>query len=377
MIGLIILAIYLGGNIFFGLVNGPMSLEHLLKAKGLAIALVAALAACLINPYGAEILWFPFRVTSDRFIMDRVTEFLSPNFHEVLPFKYMLLATVGALALSRTPLNIIEVSLVLLLSYMALYSARHVSLFAIIVAPILLRSIESILRDFPDRLFQSYQLRVANLLAIESNGRRYRWPFAGIILIAGLGIAGKIQYGFSEKKFPVAAVDFLKKEPIAGNMFNNDEFGDYIIFTAWPAYRVFMDGRSDMYGEKYGSDYLRVANAQRGWKDVLEKYNITWVLFDTESPLTAALQEQKDWQPIYSDKVATLFVKNVPLHTALLQKLCYRAKEIAARSQTYAKASTSPKPGLRRSENERRAPSYRLNANLTNRHQLACAVEST
>jgi hypothetical protein len=81
-----------------------------------------------------------------------------------------------------------------------------------------------------------------------------------------------------------------------------------------------MDGRSDMYGEKYGRDYLRVANAQRGWKEVFEKYNITWVLFDTESPLTAALQEQEDWQPIYSDRTATLFLKNVPAHAPLLQK---------------------------------------------------------
>ena len=320
IIGLIVLAIYFGGNVFSAFADGPKSLEHVLKAKGLAMAFIAALAACLINPYGAEILWFPFRVTSDRFIMDRVTEFLSPNFHEVLPFKYMLLITIGAFALSRTALNLIEVSLVLLLSYMALYSARHVSLFAIIVAPILLRSLVSILRDFPDRLFHAYQRRVANLLAIEKNGRQYLWPSAGIILITGLGMAGKIEYGFSEKKFPVAAVEFIKKEPIAGNMFNNDEFGDYLIFTAWPDYRVFMDGRSDMYGEKYGGDYLRVANAQRGWKDVFEKHKITWVLFDTESPLTAALQEQKDWRPIYSDKVATVFVKNIPSHAALLQK---------------------------------------------------------
>ena len=70
--------------------------------------------------------------------MDRVAEFLSPNFHEVLPFKYMLLAAMAALALARSSLNVIEIGLLTLLSYMALYSVRHVSLFAIIAAPILL-----------------------------------------------------------------------------------------------------------------------------------------------------------------------------------------------------------------------------------------------
>ena len=320
VIGLVFLAIYASGNIFIALIDLSKSAEHIHKAKWLTIIFIPTFAVCLINPYGPEIYWFPFRLTSDRFIMDRVTEFMSPNFHEVLPFKYMLLAILGALALSRSALNLIQVSLVLLLSYMALYSARHVSLFAIVLAPILLRSLESILRNCPDRFLKSYYLRVANLEAIERQAKNLVWPAAGLLLIVGLAMAGLIRFDFSDKKFPVAAVEFLKKEHISGNMFNSDEFGDYIIFAAWPTYRVFMDGRSDMYGAKFGSDYLRVANAQRGWKDVLEKFNITWVFFDTESPLAAALLEQKDWQPIYSDKVATIFIRKVPAHADLLKK---------------------------------------------------------
>jgi hypothetical protein len=321
IIGLVFLAVYLGGNILYALTQTEAkSREYKRKAKALSIVFIAALAACLINPYGIEILWFPIRVTSDRFIMDRVTEFLSPNFHEVLPFKYMLLVAIAAMALSRSPLNVIEVTLLLLLSYMALYSARHVSLFAIVVAPILLRSVENSLVRAPYRFLQIYRKRIENLTAIDSGTKGYLWPVASISLILALALAGLIQYRFSDEKFPVAAVEFLKKEPISGNMFNNDEFGDYLIFAAWPTYRVFMDGRSDMYGEKFGSAYLRVASAQLGWKEIFEKYDISWVLFDTQSPLTAALQEQRDWQPIYSDRVATIFVKKIPAHAALLEK---------------------------------------------------------
>ncbi len=331
VVGLVLLAIYLGGNVFYAFSAGVVkSQDHLRKAKILAILLFTTLVTCLINPYGIEIFWFPIRVTSDRFIMDRVTEFLSPNFHEALPFKYMLLATIGALALSRSALNLIEATLVLLLSYMALYSARHVSLFAIVVAPILLRSLKNLLTQRPPtRLLQFYRRRVENLRMIDGTVNGYFWPFASILLILGLGATGAIDYRFSDKKFPVAAVEFLKREPITGNMFNNDEFGDYLIFAAWPAYRVFMDGRSDMYGERFGSAYLRVANAQRGWKEIFEKYDITWVLFDTDSPLTAALQEQSDWQPIYSDRVATIFLKKVRAHAPLLEK--YPSASLAKR----------------------------------------------
>ena len=320
MIGLIFLVIYFMGNIFYALIRtGTNRAQHIRKAKSLGLVLLATLLACLINPYGWEILLFPIRVMSDRFIMDRVTEFLSPNFHEVLPFKYMLLITIGALALSRTSLNVIEVSLLLLLSYMALYSARHVSLFAIVVAPILLRTLKTILHEFPNRLLQFYQKRVDNLSSIDGSVKGLLWPVVGASLIVLLALLRNLEYGFSPEKFPVAATEFLKKERISGNMFNNDEFGDYLIFAARD-YRVFMDGRSDMYGEKFGNDYLRVANTLPGWKAILERYHITWVIFDSESPLTAALQEEKDWQAIYTDRVATVFVKKILAHASLLQK---------------------------------------------------------
>ena len=81
-----------------------------------------------------------------------------------------------------------------------------------------------------------------------------------------------------------------------------------------------MDGRSDMYGEKLGSAYLRVANVLPGWKEVLSQHNVSWIIFDTDSALTAALRNEVDWQSIYTDKVATIFVKKVAAHQSLLAK---------------------------------------------------------
>lgn len=319
--GLILLTIYLGGNFLYMLVDDPVDFqEHARKVKKLSAILLASIVACLFNPYGPEILWFPFRLTSDRFIMDRVIEFLSPNFHDTLPFKYMFLGTIGVLAVSRRTLTLIELVLVLLLSYMALYSVRHVSLFAIVIAPILLRSCENLLTQLPARFVHAYKARIDNLRAIDAEVKGYFWPIFSCLLIVGLAALEVLQYRFSENRFPVAAVEFLKKEKISGNMFNNDEFGDYVIFAAWPSYRVFMDGRSDMYGERFGSAYFRVAQAQRGWKEVLKEHNISWVFFDTDSPLTAALLEQSDWQVVYSDRVATIFVEKSPVHSSLLAK---------------------------------------------------------
>ena len=72
-------------------------------------------------------------------------------------------------------------------------------------------------------------------------------------------------------------------------MFNNDEFGDYLIFSAWPQYKVFTDGRSDMYGEKHGSPYLKVAGVQPGWKEILNRYDISWIFFQTQTALIGGI----------------------------------------------------------------------------------------
>lgn len=319
--GLVLICLYLGGNLLSSLCSPPQeSKEHQKKAKTLLGYLILTIVACGINPLGFEILLFPLKLTSDRFIMDRVIEFLSPNFHEALPFKYMLIATIGALALSRAPLNFIECGLVVLLSYMALYSARYMSLFAMIIAPLLLKCSDSVLGNLPVPFGRFLQARNRNLAGIDVKVGGYIWPICAALLVIGLGLGGGLQFTFDEKRFPVAAVKFLDRELISGKMFNNDEFGDYIIFSAWPRYRVFMDGRSDMYGQKLGSAYLQVANVQPGWKEILAQNQISWVIFDTKSALTAALHGDPDWRPIYTDEIATIFVKSIADHGPLLAK---------------------------------------------------------
>jgi len=144
----------------------------------------------------------------------------------------MLLALIGALALSRSSLNVIDLMLVILLSYMSLYSARHVSIFAIILAPVLFKACAGIIRRAPDAFGRFYRKRNLNLRSIEIGVHGYAWPMASVVLIVTFAAAGSLSYRFNDKIFPVAAVEFLQRESIAGNMFNNDEFGDYMIFTA-------------------------------------------------------------------------------------------------------------------------------------------------
>jgi hypothetical protein len=112
-------------------------------------------------------------------------------------------------------------------------------------------------------------------------------------------------------------------------MFNDDEFGDYIIYAAWPRYKVFIDGRTDMYGAARVKEYVTLSSASEGWEALMEKYQFSWVIHGANSMLSKTLLARPDWHRVYSDKVANIFVKSLPQHEKLIAKYgpAERAKE--------------------------------------------------
>jgi hypothetical protein len=320
VLGLLLLGVYLSGNLGTYLFGG--SRERGLagpRLKRLALMGAACLVATLLNPRGYHLLAFPFSLVSNRFLMDNVTEFLSPNFHNALPYKYFLLFTLALLSMSRKRLDVIEVILLVFFTYMSLYSARYIPLFAIIATPILLRQLQTALRrESPFAEF--IQQRSRNLERLDASAKSHLWPVLAVILVCALALGRLIEFKFNDREKPVAAVEFLKAAHLQGKMFNDDEFGDYVIYAAWPQYKVFFDGRSDMYGETWGRQYTKVARLSPDWGRVVEKQGFSWMFLPARSPLAVVLLRDENWQLIYSDSVARIFVKNRPENAAVIEK---------------------------------------------------------
>lgn len=316
--GFILLAIYLFGNIATFL----KSKDELIKKRitNLVIIIFLCLAATLINPYGYKILLFPFKLTSNKFIMDNVNEFLSPNFHEPMFFTVLLFITIGTLALSKKRLNAIEFMLILLFIYMPLYSIRYVPLFAVISAPIISRHLQNLLEENKGRFKSFLNNHAMRISSIDSSAKGYLFPLLSIIFVLSLSLSGEIRFSFDKKSKPVDAVEFIKKEKIKGNMFNNDEFGDYIIYAAWPQYKVFFDGRSDMYGTEMMKEYFKITRIQPDIDNVLEKYKIDWIIYNSGSSLSMYLLQKESWKLIYSDGVADIFVRDIKENQNLIEK---------------------------------------------------------
>jgi hypothetical protein len=283
------------------------------KIKYFLLATMVSLLVSFANPMGFHALLFPFEVVSNGLIVDNYGEFLSPNFHYAAftPFRYFLLLMILFFCTFKRRLNFIELAMIFIFTNMSLLSGRYIPLFAVIVAPILSKH--------GDRMLNGINNNFSNLIvskarvheSIDMSAKGYIWPTLALLVVVGLTASNRIEFKFDEKIKPVDAVEFLKKGYISGNMFNNDEFGDYIIYSAYPKYKVFIDGRADIYGNEKLQDYLNVMNMRPGWEKVMGKYNIDWIIYNTDSPLSQYLNLKKDWKLIYTDNVANIYIKNI------------------------------------------------------------------
>jgi hypothetical protein len=320
IMGFILLIVYITGNFLKAHFAKEERGIASSRIKKLILFFSLCLLASLLNPQGYKILFSPFEPATNKIIIEYVYEWMSPNFHGILIYEYMLLLMILVLGISVKRLNVIEVILVLMFTYMSLFAGRFIPLYAVIVSPILGKQVDRIIKELKGKGFLKEFISTSdNMASVDSMTKWNLWSIVAMVAVVLMCFTGKINYRFDENKMPVDAVEFLKKEKIQGHVFNSDDFGSYIIYAAWPEYEVFFDGR-DMYGKERTEELLKVGGVKRGWEDVLKKYDITWVIYHNESALSTLLLESPDWQLIYSDKVANIFVKKTPENQPLIDK---------------------------------------------------------
>jgi hypothetical protein len=113
---------------------------------------------------------------------------------------------------------------------------------------------------------------------------------------------------FDERFFPVKAVTWLEQHPPTGHMFNEFDWGGYLLLKLWPNQQIFMDGHTHIYGEELTKEYERVTAMTPGWQNILAKYDVTWVIVRTNTPLINSLTSSSEWSVAYQDNTAVILV---------------------------------------------------------------------
>jgi hypothetical protein len=336
LIGFVLLGIYWLSAVWCGQgANRDKFNEFLAKmswkaqARILAAVGFASALASLANPYGWKLHAHIYRYLSNRFLMDHIDEFRSPNFHGVAEkcFALLVLATIVALAARGRELRVSEGLVTLFAVWSGLYAARNLPVSSLLLALVIGPLLSNAIKSFRERNIRWRNLSVGvasfaeRMGAVESSLRGHVWVIAALLVTGLVAAQGGSRLGpdqwmnahFDEKRFPAAAVDFLKNQEAQATVHERpaimapDYWGGYLIYRLYPQTLVAMDDRHDLYGEEILKSYLKMMHGEVGWEGLLDQYQIRCVLVPKGSPLANILEKSPLWKSVHADDTASIF----------------------------------------------------------------------
>jgi hypothetical protein len=303
------------------------------RLRTLTLAGILSAAVTLLNPYGFKLHVHIYRYLSNRFLMNHIDEFQSPNFHYVAQkcFAGLLMLTLVALAGRQRKVSLSQLMVVFFAVYSGLYASRNIPVSALLlilaIGPLLSDATEGLGARFRGRgaRFKASKFVSSSFLprmkAIELSLQGHIWPIAAMAFTFWIAAHGGslnatplMDAHFDAKRFPAAAVDYLEKQNVQGPLLrpllSPDAWGGYLIYRLYPRTKVVIDDRHDFYGETFLKSYLKMVHLEPGWDEFLNQYQPGCVLVPSDSALANILAETPGWQPIYSDDVARAFVRS-------------------------------------------------------------------
>jgi hypothetical protein len=277
--------------------------------------------ATLINPYGWGLHKHIVDYLNSSFVMDTVQEFQSPSFRGeyMLQFEVLLLAGIAISGILLAKKRFVEALLILFWARASLTSVRHVPIFVIVATPLLVAQLSAGWNEVTRGKPRTSILGIFRDLGNEFSGKGLRptiWaPLA--VLILGMSMAsaktGDIwPAGFPKERFPIAMVNRYGTllAPPSGQVlriFTSDQWGDYLTYRFYPRMRVFVDGRSDLFGAALGKEYIHMAQGNYDWEQLLDSYRIDIAMVPLEWPLAELLKRNPRWLLLKDDGLGILF----------------------------------------------------------------------
>ncbi|MFC1709823.1 tetratricopeptide repeat protein [Candidatus Omnitrophota bacterium] len=133
-------------------------------------------------------------------------------------------------------------------------------------------------------------------------------------------------WGESRKNFPKKAVDFIINENLPPRLFNDFNSGSYLIGRTYPKRKVFIDGRTEFYGDEFLKIYSDAADGDKETiQKLINKYDLdgfflTMALSNFDEKLAKYLLDDPQWKAVYFDEKALIFLKDTPENQRIIRK---------------------------------------------------------
>jgi hypothetical protein len=298
------------------------------RAWRFVLCSVGCFGASLINPYFISLHKHMFTFLHDSYSFEHIIEYQSVSFHSPMAWTWEIMMLVGAVGAFRELLRkqFVYAFMFVLWGHLGLLAGRNVPIFMLLAAPLAAKNLAELLSavrqapvsDWVKKASAGFDRLAAEVNVID------RVPRIHLTSIVALGIVAALVYApqppekfsptYDTKRYPAKALKFLGGAGITNRIFTDDEWGDYLLYTLYPT-KIYIDGRSDMYGEKFCLNYIDIQNVKYDWEHSLARYGVDTILLPTTTSLAGALKESRNWRVVYDDHLAVIFrpVASAPL----------------------------------------------------------------
>jgi hypothetical protein len=258
-------------------------------------ALLASALATLANPFGWRIYGVVYDLVTQGGGLRQISEMQAIPFRDFLDFLILLLALGSAAALARQRRFVLfETGLLAFACLMSFRSMRDEWTLAIVAAAILASTIGN--REKPTIQLPRFATGFAMIAA-------------GLLMVAGFRLMHvnndrlKAQVASA---LPVHAVEVVQARGYAGPLYNNFDWGGYLIWAL--RMPVSIDGRTNLYGNERMDRWIATSTAQPDWSSDTLLTSAGLVIESVKSPITQILRMDSHFQLVYEDKLAAVFV---------------------------------------------------------------------
>lgn len=319
-----LLLFLLGGGVLVGealdrwlrrkLEPAPLSWRQLGWLLG---ALVVALAAIAINPNGPALYLYPVETSAIQAHRDFLAEWSPPDIGSLpgqLFAGFIVLGVIPAFAFGWRRMRLADAFILAGLTVMAGTAARFLLVAGPIGAGIIALSMAPALsRTRMGRALAPTFRRMAEP-SRPSHAAAVNLALAALLVIAGLlitfaRISPSAQEDAIAQHMPVGAVDWILANDPGDRPFNAYSWGGYLGFRR-PGTPVYIDGRSDIYGDAPIREYADAISLRSDPQGLLSEHGIDHVLFNTDHPFAEWLNANPGWTRVYTDPLASVWVRD-------------------------------------------------------------------
>jgi len=271
-----------------------------LRFRRLGIAMLVCAGAVLLNPSGYKLPWHNLSFLRSEFLVNWLAEYSSISFQsrEARGFLVWLGLLFLTLAWRRPRLSRGEALLLVSWTGFALYSRRNIPLMVLLTAPLIAPALS-------EAVSQRWRAMSERLRGCQEHANG--WP---VVAMVAWMIVVCIPHPteLPSDRWPISAVRYIREhsDEFTGRMFNDYVWGGYLL-KALPEHKVFVDGRTDFYGEALIREYHATTTLQTNWLTTLKSHDVRWTLLPKRDRLNQALAELSSWHCVYTDEVAAIY----------------------------------------------------------------------